>query len=318
MLVRNLFLCLPAPAFVAIVGHNGSGKTTLFRVLTGQLPYEGSIRLHGQEVRGLRRAAAGRLAGLPAAARQHWLCHSRARAGGDGPLPPPRPAECLCARAIMPWPTRPWHRVGMAHLAPRDFTQLSGGEQQLVWLAQLSLQDAAKYTCSTSPPSSSTCTTAARYSASCTPGPPKQGKTVLCSTHDLDNLPELTGYLLNLSEPDPQLRPHLGRYRAGRPRAGWNKRRNASLNEELRSEEVKNWEMKQKESELPHSSFLIPHSSFLIPHSSFLIPHSSFLIPHSSFLIPLPRLAPQLLARWTAETGRVQRSSSPANYLPTR
>ena len=38
VLVRNLFLCLPAPAFVAVVGHNGSGKTTLFRVLTGQLP----------------------------------------------------------------------------------------------------------------------------------------------------------------------------------------------------------------------------------------------------------------------------------------
>jgi iron complex transport system ATP-binding protein len=35
----------------------------------------------------------------------------------------------------------------------------------------------------------------------------EQGKTVLCSTHDLDNLPELSGYLLNLSEPEPQLRP---------------------------------------------------------------------------------------------------------------
>lgn len=35
----------------------------------------------------------------------------------------------------------------------------------------------------------------------------RQGKTVLCSTHDLDNLPALTGFLLNLSEPEPQLRP---------------------------------------------------------------------------------------------------------------
>ena len=33
-------------------------------------------------------------------------------------------------------------RAGMAHLTARAFTQLSGGEQQLVWLAQLSLQDA--------------------------------------------------------------------------------------------------------------------------------------------------------------------------------
>ena len=34
----------------------------------------------------------------------------------------------------------------------------------------------------------------------------EEGKTVLCSTHDLDNLPVLTGYLLNLSEPSLQLR----------------------------------------------------------------------------------------------------------------
>ena len=36
-------------------------------------------------------------------------------------------------------------RVGMSHLATRDFTQLSSGKQQLVWLAQLSLQDAQVY-----------------------------------------------------------------------------------------------------------------------------------------------------------------------------
>ena len=36
VLLRNLSFCLPAPAFVAILGHNGSGKTTLLRVLTGE------------------------------------------------------------------------------------------------------------------------------------------------------------------------------------------------------------------------------------------------------------------------------------------
>ena len=35
VLVRNLFLCVPAPAVMAVVGHNGSDKTTLFQVLTG-------------------------------------------------------------------------------------------------------------------------------------------------------------------------------------------------------------------------------------------------------------------------------------------
>ncbi|GAB2705659.1 hypothetical protein GCM10011495_23550 [Hymenobacter frigidus] len=65
-MVRNLFLCVPAPAFVAVVSHNGSGKTTLFLVLTGQLPYQGRVRLHGQQVHDLLRAAsAGLLGYLP-------------------------------------------------------------------------------------------------------------------------------------------------------------------------------------------------------------------------------------------------------------
>ncbi len=205
VLVRNLFLRLPAPAFVAVVGHNGSGKTTLFRVLTGQLPYEGSVRLHGQEVRGLRRAAsAGLLGYLPqrgsldfAIAVRELVVMGRYR--HHGLFSAYTPADYAHADAALA-------RVGMAHLAARDFTQLSGGEQQLVWLAQLSLQDAQVYlldepTQQLDPYYRRQVFTLIHAWAA------QAGKTVLCSTHDLDNLPELTGYLLNLSEPEPQLRP---------------------------------------------------------------------------------------------------------------
>lgn len=51
---------------MAIVGHNGCGKTTLFRVLTGQLPYQGQVQLGGHDLRGLRRPATdSHLAYLP-------------------------------------------------------------------------------------------------------------------------------------------------------------------------------------------------------------------------------------------------------------
>ena len=205
VLVRNLFLRLPAPAFVAVVGHNGSGKTTLFRVLTGQLPYQGSVRLHGQEVRTLRRAAsAGLLGYLPqrgslgfAIAVRELVVMGRYR--HHGLFSAYSPADYVHADAALA-------RVGMAHLAARDFTQLSGGEQQLVWLAQLSLQDAQVYlldepTQQLDPYYRRQVFTLIHAWAA------QEGKTVLCSTHDLDNLPELTGYLLNLSEPEPQLRP---------------------------------------------------------------------------------------------------------------
>ena len=204
VLVRNLFLRLPAPAFVAVVGHNGAGKTTLFRVLAGQLPYQGSVRLLGQEVRGLRRAAtAGLLGYLPqrgsldfAIAVRELVVMGRYR--HHGLLSAYAPADYALADAALA-------AVGMAHLAARDFTQLSGGEQQLVWLAQLSLQDAQVYLLD-EPTQQLDPYYRRQVFALVHDWVLKQGKTVLCSTHDLDNLPALTGYLLNLSEPRPQLR----------------------------------------------------------------------------------------------------------------
>jgi iron complex transport system ATP-binding protein len=205
VLVRNLFLCLPGPAFVAVVGHNGSGKTTLFRVLTGQLPYQGSARLLGQEVRGLRRAAAAGLLGyLPQRGSIGFSISVRelvvmGRYRHHGLLSAYAPTDYALADAALA-------RVGVAHLAQRDFTELSGGEQQLVWLAQLSLQDARVYLLDE--PTQQLDVYYRRQVFDLVHGwATEQGKTVLCSTHDLDNLPALTGYLLNLSEPEPQLRP---------------------------------------------------------------------------------------------------------------
>jgi len=204
VLVRNLFLYLPAPAFVAVVGHNGSGKTTLFRVLTGQLPYEGSIQLHGQEVRGLRRAAAAGLLGyLPQRGSVGFSIAVRelvvmGRYRHHALLSAYNSADYALADAALA-------RVGMAHLAIRDFTELSGGEQQLVWLAQLSLQEAQVYLLD-EPTQQLDVYYRRQVFGLVHSWAIDHGKTVLCSTHDLDNLPDLTGYLLNLSEPSPQLR----------------------------------------------------------------------------------------------------------------
>ena len=129
---------------MAVVGHNGSGKNTLFRVLTGQLPYQGGIRLHGQEVRDMRRAAqAGLLGYLPQCGSFGFSIVMRELVVMDryrhhGPLSAYAPLDYALADAAL-------ERVGMTQLTTRDFAQLSGAEQQLVWLAQLSLQDAQVY-----------------------------------------------------------------------------------------------------------------------------------------------------------------------------
>ncbi|MBO0356827.1 ABC transporter ATP-binding protein [Hymenobacter sp. BT186] len=205
VLLRNLFLTVPAPAFVAIVGHNGCGKTTLFRALTGHLPYQGNIMLGERELRQVRRPAAeGLLAYLPQRTVIGFPIRVRelvvmGRYRRHGLFSAYSATDYQLADAAL-------QKVGAAHLVEQDFTLLSGGEQQLVWLAQLSLQEAPLYLLD-EPTQQLDVYYRRRVFDLMQAWVLEQGKTVLCITHDLDNLPGLTGYLLNLSHPTPQLEP---------------------------------------------------------------------------------------------------------------
>ena len=96
--------------------------------------------------------------------------------------------------------------MGATHLANQDFRQLSGGEQQLVWLAQLSLQDAPLYLLD-EPTQQLDVYHRRRIFSLLSTWVTNEGRTILCSTHDLDSLPEMPGFLLNLSRPQPHLLP---------------------------------------------------------------------------------------------------------------
>ncbi|MGY2130934.1 ABC transporter ATP-binding protein [Hymenobacter sp. HD11105] len=203
VLLRNLFLSVPVPAFVAIIGHNGCGKSTLFRALTGRIPYQGSVSIFGHDLRAERQAAAsGLLAHLPQRNTVSFPIEVRelvvmGRFRHQRFLSAYGPTDYALADAALA-------HVGAAHLAHRDFTLLSGGEQQLVWLAQLALQDAQLYLLD-EPTQQLDVYYRRRVFDLLQSWVLEAGKTVLCITHDLDNLPPLTGFLLNLSLPQPQL-----------------------------------------------------------------------------------------------------------------
>ena len=207
VLLRDFSLILPVtPVFVAVLGHNGAGKTTLFRVLTGQLPYQGSVRLGGgEELRTLRGPAlARRLGYLPQRGSLDFGLPVRelvvmGRYRHHGLFTTYTAADYALTDAALT-------AVGATHLADQDFRQLSGGEQQLVWLAQLSLQNAPLYLLD-EPTQQLDVYHRRRIFSLLNEWVTRDGRTILCSTHDLDSLPNMPGFLLNLSRPQPQLLP---------------------------------------------------------------------------------------------------------------
>lgn len=120
-----------------IVGPNGSGKSTLVKALSGDLPFTGSVRIHGTPLDRLR---AGETAGLRAVLPQStslafpFTVHEIVRLGlmGGRSGVPAKFEQDLPARAL--------RRVELDGFAGRYYQELSGGEQQRVQLARVLCQ----------------------------------------------------------------------------------------------------------------------------------------------------------------------------------
>jgi iron complex transport system ATP-binding protein len=202
VLIRNLSFLVPAPTFIAIIGHNGSGKSTLLKALTGQIPYKGQVLVQGQPLPTRTGAMARTLSYLPQKNNVAFPILAR---------------ELVVMglfrkkRLLEPYGAADYQRVEdvmdqlhISHLSNRTFTDLSGGEQQLVWLAQLMLQE-TPLALLDEPTQQLDVYHKKRVFDLMASWVQDQQKTVLCITHDLLNLLPMQGYLLNISQPNPQL-----------------------------------------------------------------------------------------------------------------
>ena len=133
--LRDISFCLPE-GVTALLGRNGSGKSTLLHCIAGALPFEGSVKLDGKELKGLTaREKAKLLSILPQM------------------LPSPDlPAEEVVGFGRSPYSARlsakereevaaAMQKLGIGELTGRRVSTLSGGEKQKVFLAMLLVQD---------------------------------------------------------------------------------------------------------------------------------------------------------------------------------
>ena len=140
--LHELTFTAGAGELLAVLGPNGVGKTTLFKCVMGQeRKYSGRIAADGADLAALTpRERAHRVAAIPQAhpLSFRYSAFDMVLMGTSHTLSPfnlPGEKERAAARAAM-------ERVNIPHLADRPFDHLSGGEQQLVFIARALAQQA--------------------------------------------------------------------------------------------------------------------------------------------------------------------------------
>ncbi len=127
---------------LSVLGPNGVGKTTLFRCILGIVrDYQGRVTVDGKELRRMsNRELAGHIAFIPQNQRPTfgYTVLDMVLMGTTRQFSPfSEPKEKQIKQAV-----QALESVGADHLIERDFSKLSGGEQQLVLIARAIVQQA--------------------------------------------------------------------------------------------------------------------------------------------------------------------------------
>lgn len=141
-ILHDLTFSIPDGCLVNVLGPNGVGKSTLFRCILGLNPhFHGTILVNGKDLRRLSiRERAREISYIPqshAPVYDYEVVDVVLMATGSDLKLLSTPGASQLQRAH-----EALERIGIGHLAHRTYTQISGGEQQLVLIARALAQNA--------------------------------------------------------------------------------------------------------------------------------------------------------------------------------
>jgi iron complex transport system ATP-binding protein len=142
LILDNVSLDIAGGDNIALLGANGAGKSTLIKLLLGLLtPHSGDVSIDGQPMRAMKRRAVSRQIAYVPQSHVPSFPFSVAHIVGQGRLPsvglgraPSRDDKISVQQALTD--------LGILHLSERPYTELSGGERQLVLIARAMVQRA--------------------------------------------------------------------------------------------------------------------------------------------------------------------------------
>lgn len=138
-ILKHIHFQIPSRKFTVLLGKNGSGKSTLFRIIAGILnPDSGIIRILGKDAADLSLRERSKMIGFLSQYHRPvfpFLVEDVVLTGRAGyiRLTPKLEDQQKAIFAL--------EQAGISHLRKRRFTELSGGEQQMVRIARVLVQN---------------------------------------------------------------------------------------------------------------------------------------------------------------------------------
>jgi len=138
---RDVSFALAAGEVMCVLGPNGGGKTTLFRTILGLLEkHGGAVRIDGAALEALDRGEIARRVGYVPQGHAAYFAYTvrefvlMGRTAHLGVFSAPGKGDLAVAHKAL-------EALGVAHLADKPVTEISGGERQLALVARALAQE---------------------------------------------------------------------------------------------------------------------------------------------------------------------------------